>query len=240
MRPFTILLIVLLFFAHKNAFSATYFENFTSYITGPTGTQCYKDGDRFGPWNVVFTGFGKACVVKTDPSTAWLSLIPAVAKSPGETHAALVSGLSFQQPYTYSVAVRTAQQLRLNSQPNAWEVAWVIWDYVPVGTSSKFYYFSLKRNGWEFGQFDSGSQRFIKTGNSPVLSLNSWYTFTVTQTGGNRSCRGALLNLSVKIGSTNYPLTTFCDTQKPITAGRIGFYTEDAGADYTNVYVTSP
>ncbi|MFN5744942.1 MAG: hypothetical protein ACK443_02475 [Methylococcaceae bacterium] len=220
----------------------TFSDDFTSYITGPSGISCCQtDGSAVGGWTLVFGGYGQACIVKTSPTDAWLNLTPKPPVAANETHATLVSGRIFKQPYTYSVAVRTERQLRLNGKPNTWEVGWVIWDYVPVGSSSKFYYFSLKPNGWEFGQFNTGIQRFLRTGSSPVLSMNQWYTFTVTQTGNDRSCRsGALHKLWITSGATTYPLTSFCDSRKPITSGKIGFYTEDASADYTKVIVTTP
>jgi hypothetical protein len=117
-------------------------------------------------------------------------------------------------------------------------VAWAIWDYATIENSSRFYYFSLKQNGWELGRFDSGTQRFISTGNTPSLTLDSWYKFTMTQTLGDSSCRhGTALKLSVRIGSIVYPLTAACDTQLPLTGGRIGFYAEDASADYAEISV---
>jgi hypothetical protein len=117
-------------------------------------------------------------------------------------------------------------------------VAWAIWDYATIENSSRFYYFLLKQNGWELGRFDSVTQRFISTGNTPSLTLDSWYKFTMTQTLGDSSCRhGTALKLSVRIGSIVYPLTAACDTQLPLTGGRIGFYVEDASADYAEISV---
>jgi hypothetical protein len=117
-------------------------------------------------------------------------------------------------------------------------MAWIIWDYSSASNSSPFYYLLLKKNDFELGTFDSGVQRFISTGNTPSLTLDSWYKFTMTQTLGDSSCRhGTALKLSVRIGSIVYPLTAACDTQLPLTGGRIGFYAEDASADYAEISV---
>jgi hypothetical protein len=241
MKPVTVLVTAALYSLGHEASAETFTDNFTSYISGSSGTLCFQqEGSQIGPWNLVFKGYGQACIVKSSRSTAWMNLTPQAPSSPGETHAGLVSGRSFTQPFTYSVAARTVKQLRKNSPPNAWEVAWIIWDYVPAGSSSKFYYFSFKRNGWELGQFDTGSQRFLATGNSPRLTLNSWYTFTVSQTGGSSSCAGTELRVSVRANTANYTLTTYCDRDRPLTGGGIGFYTEDASADFTNMVVQAP
>ena len=62
-----------------------------------------------------------------------LQLQPMAAASPGETHSALaVSNQAFGGggvPYRFAGQVRTVRQLR-TPKPNAWEVAWLFWNFV--------------------------------------------------------------------------------------------------------------
>ena len=162
---------------------------------------------------------------ETSDLTQFLSLAPMAATSPSETHSALVlSQASFGGDFTFGASVLTDQQLRLNSAPNPWETAWVVWDYTD---NDHFYYFALKTNGWELGKRDpayAGGQRFLATGSDLTFLLKTWYDVAVVQSAGT---------MSVSVGGT--VITSFTDTERPYASGQVGIYTEDARIYVDNV-----
>ena len=201
--------------------TASFFDDFSAYAPD----LCLADGELFGPWTSVFNGYG--CIsVRSDGERFWLEESPFASASSSETHAALVSGLSFASPMTLSVDVRTTAQLRTNAPPNPWEAAWVVWNYAD---NARFYYFIPKPDGWELGKADPaypGGQRFLTTGSSPVFPIGGTYHVKIVQSQNVLSAYvdGVLI-------------TTFTDAQRPYTSGRISLYTEDAAARFTNVAV---
>jgi hypothetical protein len=62
-----------------------------------------------------------------------LQMQPMAPTQPSETHSALaLSTRAFGGtgvPYRFSGRMRTVRQLRTGSAPNAWEVAWVFWNF---------------------------------------------------------------------------------------------------------------
>lgn len=212
------------------AFAATVFsDNFSSYPAG----NCVPDGTTFGPWTVVFAGFG--CVkIEGDGINQWLHAVPKVPKG-GNTHSALIVGPSFSSAttsgtFTYDVNVHTIDQTRAGSRkaPRPWEVGWVVWHYTD---NDHFYYFIPKTNGWELGKRDpayTGGQRFLATGSSPTFPIGQQYAVRITQDATNTmtaSVNGQLL-------------TTFTDTERPYTGGKVGLYTEDAHVHFDDVVVS--
>jgi hypothetical protein len=200
-------------------------DNFSSY----TQNTCFADGTNFGSWTSVFSGFG--CVkVGSSGNQSWVDESPQVSTSSTESHSSLVVGPSFSNALTFSVTVNTVAQLRQGSQPNPWEVGWVVWHYTD---NSHFYYFIAKPNGWELGKEDPaypGNQRFLATNDQPAsFPIGVPYKITITQTAEN--------TISVTVNGS--PITTFTDTQTPYTSGRIGLYTEDAHVEFSNVSTSS-
>ncbi|HEY2231990.1 MAG TPA: family 16 glycoside hydrolase [Candidatus Angelobacter sp.] len=123
------------------------------------------------------------------------------------------------------MSLNTVAQLRQGSAPNPWEVGWVLWHYTD---NTHFYYFAPKTNGWELGKEDpaySGSQRFLATGSSPTFSIGSWHNITIMQTAQN----------TITVYADGNLITTFTDTERPYTSGRIGLYDEDAHVEFQNV-----
>lgn len=204
-------------------------DNFRSY----SRTLSLSDGDSFGPWNVVFAGYGSVTV--TDATGGAMRLSPAVADDPSKTHAALVvSHDSHVAPNLRMVAkVRTTTQLRTGSAPNPWESAWVIWDYQD---NDHFSYLAVKPNGWELGKRDPsypGGQRFLATGSTPATGIGDWRNVKI-----NRTTRTADKTVTVaKFGKTK--LTRFVDRERPYTGGKVGVYTEDAVVDTARIKARS-
>jgi len=198
-------------------------DDFASY---PRNT-CFPDGATFGPWTVAFTGYG--CVkTTTDAGGSLLQEEPMPSSTPAETHASMVLGPRFSGPITYALTMKTVAHTRVNTAPNPWEVAWVAWNYTD---DTHFYYLALKTNGWELGKEDPaypGAQRFLATGSSPAFPIGNWYDMRIVQDASNK--------ISVFVGGTL--LTTFVDTERPYTSGRIAFYNEDARVQLRKVAVT--
>ena len=198
--------------------------SFTDSFLFYTQNTCFSDGTSFGPWTTVFADFGCA-QVESSGGQSWLDVSPAVSTSSNITQSSLVVGPSFSNPLVFSVNVATVAQLRQNSQPNPWEVGWVIWHYT---NNSHFYYFIAKPNGWELGKED-GSQIFLATGSSPVFPIGNWYDIRIAETTQNR--------ITVYVNSQL--ITTVTDTQNPYTSGSIGLYAEDARVRFKDVAVTT-
>lgn len=199
---------------------SSFTDNFSSY----TQNTCFADGTNFGPWTSAFAGFG--CVqVESSGTRSWLDEAPEVSTDSSQTHSSLVLGPSFSNALTFSVSLNTVAQLRQGSAPHPWEVGWVLWHYTD---NSHFYYFLPKANGWELGKEDpaySGSQRFLATGSSPTFSIGSWHNITIMETAQN----------TITVYVDGNLITTFTDTERPYTSGRIGLYDEDSHVQFQNV-----
>jgi hypothetical protein len=204
-------------------------DRFTSY----TPSTSFTDGDSFGPWNVVFAGYGSVSAQSNGSGVMRLS--PAAPTSPAETHAALVvSRESYSKKHlNVNMRVRTTEQLRVGSAPNPWESAWVVWDYTD---NDHFTYLAVKPNGWELGKRDPaypGGQRFLATGSSPATSIGDWKVAKIHR----KNLKGPRTATTVKLGSAK--LTRFVDNERPYEAGKVGMYSEDAVVDVSRVKVRS-
>ena len=140
----------------------------------------------------------------------------------------MVLGPSFTGPLTLTVDMRTDAQLRTGSAPNAWEVAWIAWNYAD---NTHFYYFTLKPNGWELGKADPaypGAQRFLATGSSPVFPIGTTHAVKIVQSDN-----------VIKAYADGALLATFTDVERPYLSGRIGLYNEDSRVRFTKVAVNT-
>lgn len=146
-----------------------------------------------------------------------LTLAPAIAGRPDETHSALiVSRESFQGSVHFEGSVCTLEQLRVGPA-NPWETAWLVWNY---GDNDHFYYFAMKPNGWELGKRDPdylGGQRFLATSTDITFEVGKWNRFVITQDGDR-----------IVISVDGVELVHFQDLERPYLGGRVGLYTEDA------------
>lgn len=176
------------------------------------------------PWHLAYDGFGHAWS-STQGGVARITLQPAGAASPAQTHAALVLSRDTWPDLTAEVRLRTNRQLRW-PHPNPWEVGWILWHYT---SDQSFYYITLKPNGWELGKADRGypgDQRFLATAAHPVFPLGRWYTIRVTQRGDG-----------MEVDVDGRRLVRFTDSQNPYRSGRVGLYTEDASVTFQPVTV---
>jgi hypothetical protein len=146
-----------------------------------------------------------------------LILSPGVAVRPDATHAALlVSRESYSGRTAFAGRVRTVKQLRTGSLPNPWECAWLVWNYQD---DQHFYYVALKPAGWEIGKRDPaypGGQRFLASGEDE-FPLGAWDDFLIVQD-----------NALITIQLNGVVIAAVADSERPLTSGRLGLYTEDA------------
>jgi len=162
-----------------------------------------------------------------------LQMQPMASTRPDETHAVLaISHQAFGaggSPYRLAGRTRTTRQLR-TPVPNAWEVAWLVWNYVD---SNHLNYFVLKPNGWEIGKRDpryvvpgvNDGQKIIATGESVRSVLGQWHAFDIAVTG-------AQADISVN----GVHVVRFTDTDAgAFTGGRVGLYGEDAACQWDAV-----
>ncbi len=193
-------------------------------LASPAAAVTLTDGDSYGPWQVVFAGYGDV----TATSTSKLRLRPAVATSPSETHAGLVVTKSVYTSTRLKARVTTNAQLRTGSNPNPWETGWLVTRYQDP---EHFYYAALKTNGWELGKRDPafpGGQRFLATGSTPSARVGQAQVVVLTTKGSKLTLR---INGDV--------VASFTDNQSPYSSGAAGLYTEDADVTFDQIAITS-
>lgn len=185
---------------------------------------------------VVGMALPSAPATKVTSGDRLIRMQPMPSTTAGETHAFLaVSSQSFGAGgtfYSFSGQMRTVKQLR-TSTPNAWEVAWLVWNYTD---NDHLYYFVLKPNGWEIGKRDpryvvpgvNDGQKIMATGESLKLAMGQWYQFDIKVTGAE-----------AEIFINGKMLTKFRDTDSnPLLTGRVGLYGEDAVCEWN--HITAP
>jgi hypothetical protein len=99
-------------------------------------------------WSVQYTGYGLAGIKNSTEGSIY-SMSPRASRNASETHAVLVKSTGKFSDFRLVADVKTDRQLRQNSSPNAWEVAWILFRYTDT---FHYYWFSLKPNGIELGK----------------------------------------------------------------------------------------
>jgi hypothetical protein len=196
-------------------------DAFDDYDVG-TGWQ---EGDVVGPWRVQFTGYGKIAVIDVGGDPA-LSLTPHRATAPDLTHASLVVSNQRFGDLEIAVTTQTRGQLREGSEPNPWEVGWLVWDY---RDDDHFYYLIAKPNGWELGKRDPaypGGQRFLATGSNVRFPVRDEIELRVRR-----------IDDTIDVWVDDIHLVEFIDDERPYLGGRIGLYSEDASVLWDDVEI---
>lgn len=186
-------------------------------------TSTWTQGSTRGGWKTQFDGYGKVGIERARSKV--LSLKPRASTTASETHAALVTSKKTFSGMEFSVRAKTVKQLRTPG-PNAWESAWVIWNYKD---NTHFYYLALKPNGWELGKADPayrGAQRFLATGSDKRFPVGTWSSVDVRQDGA-----------TMTVWADGKLLTRFTDTERPYTSGSVGLYNEDAKTYFDDINV---
>lgn len=188
----------------------------------PPSVVRLEEGDHFDfagtSGTVRYHGFGEVTLL-TDESCPVLGLRPQAPAADDVTHAGLAVVGGEQAALDVTVEMRTTEQLR--PVPNTWEAAWLLWSFAG---DQRFYYVTLKPNGWEIGKADPeypGAQRFLATGEAPTLRLGTWTRIRVVHEGDR---------MEVEIDGD--PVATVVDEERPYVSGAVAFYTEDAAVEF--------
>ena len=206
-------------------------------VSDSFGSSTYRLGEGQkspnGKWQNVYSGYGSTGVKEVSGTNVFY-LSPAIPDSPEETHAALVKSAGSFCDYVLNLDVKTAKQLRVNTPPNAWETAWILFRYTDT---FHYYWFLVKPNGIELGKKDCdtcsdpvGGQRFLVTKETPKLNLNQWAHWKIDVVGNH-----------IMISVNGIKVIDYTDnTMSPkLGSGAIAMYSEDAYAQYDNVKVVS-
>ncbi|MBI3550703.1 MAG: calcium-binding protein [Elusimicrobia bacterium] len=199
-------------------------DDFSAFQEG----TCLQEGRRFGEWSVDFSGYG--CVrIEHGGKAKWLETAAAPSAAPAETHAVFVSGPFVEAPLAYHAKLATVRQLRTGSRANPWEVGWLVWAY---RDNAHFYYFVPRQDGWELGKRDPAyapsGQRTLSSGSRPRFPLGVWHSVRVVHSSRDR----------ISVYANGRRIASIVDRERPYRDGRVGFYSEDARARYTDVVVS--
>jgi Domain of Unknown Function (DUF1080) len=187
------------------------------------GSTIWSDGQTKNTWTDQWNGYGTAQTTGDSTLNTYVAALePKVSMSPSQTHSTLLTTQSSYTSPTFTVSVRTVQQLRQGSLPNPWEVGWVLWDFNP--TTDSFYGLILKPNGWELVKEANGTEFFLATGSAQTFPIGNWYNVTVAQSGSQ-----------ISVSVNGHQLLSAKDTS--FTTGAIGLYCEDSLAHFGNVKV---
>ncbi|ERH16837.1 hypothetical protein [Actinomyces johnsonii] len=179
-------------------------------------------------WEIVFDGYGEASC-----ADGLLRLKPTSANSQDKTHAGLAKSTTVEveegNVQTIHTRMTTVSQLREDGSPNAWEVAWLLWNY---SDNNHFYALALKPNGWEVSKQDTayeGAQRFLASGNTPVYPPGASHDVTVAIDTTNPAAVSFVITVDGK------ELGTVTDSQTPYRSGAVAAYCEDSDVTFTPI-----
>jgi Domain of Unknown Function (DUF1080) len=214
------------------------YDNFEGLPYTITDNQTSPNGKWFNKYN----GFGATGTVNVTPTTTTdtdnnntiFYAKPKTSTSPNETHAALTLTTQIYEDVEMQLKVKTNEQLRQNSTPNPWEVAWIMWRFQD---DWHHYYFIFKPNGVELGKKQNEDQAeeqiFLYTSDEPQLKINEWNTWHIKMSGNH-------IEIWLKMADGSWQSVVDYHDKTPIVGpGNIGLYTEDAYVLFDNVYITS-
>ncbi|GGO99987.1 hypothetical protein [Actinomyces gaoshouyii] len=171
-------------------------------------------------WQVLFDGYGDATC-----QGGALHLAPNPATEDERTHAALAisttASIADRTTQTITSMMTTEKQLRQGTEPNPWEVAWLMWSFQD---NEHFYALALKPNGWEVSKQDPaypGNQRFLASAHEPSFEIGVAHLAQVrVDTTGDA--------VAFTVTADGQDLGVIEDSDSPYRSGPVGAYTEDA------------
>ena len=206
---------------------------------GPKYTLTDNQTSPNGKWFNKYNGFGLSGTVTitsltaTDNNTVFYEE-PKTSTHPNETHAALTLTTQTYEDIEMHLKVKTNKQLRQNSAPNPWEVAWILWRYQD---DWHHYYFIFKPNGIELGKKQNENQAeeqiFLYTANEPKLRIDEWNTWYIKMSGNHIEIWLELADRSMQ------RVVNYHDNAQIVGPGNVGLYTEDAHVQFDDVYIVS-
>jgi hypothetical protein len=223
-------------FLHHSVLASELYDNFE----GPSYTITDNQISPNGKWLNKYNGLGASGTVNitssaaTDTNNVFYEE-PKTSTSPNETHAALTLTTQTYEDVEMQLKVKTNKQLRQNSAPNPWEVAWIMWRYQD---DWHHYYFIFKPNGVELGKKQNENQAeeqiFLYTANEPKLKIDEWNTWYIKMSGNHIE-----IWLEMADGSSMQRVVNYYDNTPIVGPGNIGLYTEDAHVQFDDVYIAS-
>ncbi len=222
---------------HSPVFALDLYDNFE----GPPYSITDNQTSPNGKWLNKYNGFGESgTVTVTTPLTLYnvnntiFYEKPKISTSSNETHAALTLTTQAYENVEIQLKVKTSEQLRQNSTPNPWEVAWVMWRFQD---DWHHYYFIFKPNGIELGKKQNENQAeeqiFLYTANEPQLKINEWSTWHIKMSGNH-------IEIWLKMADGSWQsVVDYYDNSPIVGPGNIGLYTEDAHVQFDDVYIAS-
>lgn len=218
---------------------------------GDTYTLTDNQTSPNGKWFNLYSGFGTSGTERINSSSSFAQLDnnnssrnnynntvfyekPSTSKNPNETYSALTLTTETYEDVEIYLKVRTNQQLRENSPPNPWEVAWIMWRYQD---DWHHYYFIFKPNGVELGKKQNENhtdkQMFLYTANEPKLKIGEWSTWYLKMSGNH-------VEIWLKMVDGSWQrVVNYYDDIPIVGLGNIGLYTEDAYVQFDDVYISS-
>ena len=207
---------------------------------GSTYTIMDNQTSPNGKWFSKYNGFGASGTVTitpltpTDRNNTVFYEQPKTSTSPNQTHAALTLTTQTYEDVEMHLKVKTNKQLRQNSTPNPWEVAWVMWRY---HDDWHHYYFIFKPTGVELGKKQNENraeeQIFLYTANEPKLKIDEWNSWYIKISGN-------YIEIWLKMADESWQrVVNYHDNAPIVGPGNIGLYTEDAYVLFDDVYITS-
>ena len=207
---------------------------------GPVYTIMDNQTSPNGKWFNKYNGFGASGAVIVTPlitapttnnNTVFFEK-PKSSTNPNETHAVLTLTTQTYDDVEMQLKVKTNEQLRQNSTPNPWEVAWIMWRFQD---DWHHYYFIFKPNGIELGKKQNENQAeeqiFLYTANEPQLNINEWNTWHMKMSGNH-------IEIWLKMADGSWQSVVDYHDNAPILGpGNIGLYTEDAHVHFDDVYI---
>jgi len=153
------------------------------------------------------------------------TLTSQVPTAPAETHSALATTTQSFRDQTISFDVTTLEQLRTGSEPNPWEVGWVMFHFRDL---ANYYWFLVKPNGFELGKKQgSDTQIFLQTGTLPASDIGRPDHVQVR-------LRGARIRVTVN----GVQVVDYTDAN-PIGSGSVGLYEEDSHVRFDSLTFAS-
>ena len=219
----------------QHALALDLYDNFE----GPLYTITDNHTSPNGKWFNKYNGFGASGTVIVAPLTTNATNNntvffeePKSSTNPNETHAALTLTTQTYEDVEMQLKVKTNEQLRQNSTPNPWEVAWIMWRFQD---DWHHYYFIFKPNGVELGKKQNENQAeeqiFLYTANEPELKINEWNTWHIKMFGNH-------IEIWLKMADGSWQKVVDYHDNAPILGpGNIGLYTEDAHVQFDDVYL---
>jgi Domain of Unknown Function (DUF1080) len=220
---------------YHSVLASELYDNFE----GPSYTITDNQISPNGKWLNKYNGLGASGTVNITSSTATDTNTvfyeePKTSTSPNETHAALTLTTQTYEDVEMHLKVKTNKQLRQNSAPNPWEVAWIMWRYQD---DWHHYYFIFKPNGIELGKKQNENQAeeqiFLYTANEPKLKIDEWNIWYIKMSGNHIE-----IWLEIADGSMQ-KVVNYYDNTPIMGSGNIGLYTEDAHVQFDDVHITS-